>query len=512
MDSAARKSYEIQAQVRRNAEEFKNSMNDLLSWEKEIKDKEKQMQARATGEEKNSTDGKALKTLPIRSHASKEHLASTIQSPLVNTHQTAKDVLVEENSVSQMDPLNIVIKQANEIKDKGNKLVKLEEYELAIEAYTSAIELYSADAIFFTNRALCYLKLERFDECIEDCDHAISLDSLAVKAYYRRMSAHESLGNNMDALKDCTSVLTIDPKNVQAKRSLERINERLRKTVKTSNGPNFSPLRPNLIDILPVEKASYRRSSKSLKRIDIADVVGPKDSKNYENLKISDEDIDRLFNSNCGSFEEIKKATNTMDTPNEAEATIEDANKIHQVKQDFKQQKPKINELITNANKEMEEKLTKEKKGKNKQKEQLEQPSNNNILEIEKKEQRPLPPIPTTTAQFYCHWKELTDKQKYPFLKSIPLKLLNKVLGAGFDSETLNDIICTLHDYYLPQKDSMTALTLLEISKNKQMSILSLLMSNDERKGLTEIVNSLKETKGIDLNIIQQINKNFNLN
>lgn len=33
----------------------------------------------------------------------------------------------------------------------------------------------------------------------------------------------------MEALKDCTTVLAIDPKNYEAKRSLERINERLRK-------------------------------------------------------------------------------------------------------------------------------------------------------------------------------------------------------------------------------------------------------------------------------------------
>uniref|UniRef100_A0A1A9ZQV7 RNA polymerase II-associated protein 3 n=1 Tax=Glossina pallidipes TaxID=7398 RepID=A0A1A9ZQV7_GLOPL len=126
------------------------------------------------------------------------------------------------------------------------------------------------------------------------------------------------------------------------------------------------------------------------------------------------------------------------------------------------------------------EMLTKEKKGKNRQKEQLDQTSNE--TETERKEKRPSPPVPTTTAQFYCHCKELTERQKYPFLKSIPLKQLTKVSGAAFDSEILNDVMRTLHDYYLPQKDPLTALTLLEISKNKQTSILSLLMSNDERK------------------------------
>lgn len=68
-----------------------------------------------------------------------------------------------------------------------------------------------------------------YDSCVEDCEAAIALDKLCVKAYYRRMQANESLGNNMEALKDCTTVLAIEPKNIEAKRSLQRINDRLRK-------------------------------------------------------------------------------------------------------------------------------------------------------------------------------------------------------------------------------------------------------------------------------------------
>lgn len=68
---AARKSYEIQTQVRNNAEEHRNSINDLLSWEKEIKDKEKQMLAQATEQEESSTDGKVslkIENLNIKDH------------------------------------------------------------------------------------------------------------------------------------------------------------------------------------------------------------------------------------------------------------------------------------------------------------------------------------------------------------------------------------------------------------------------------------------------------------
>lgn len=43
MDSAAKKSFELQANVRQNAEEIKNAFNDLYNWQKDIKDKEKDM-------------------------------------------------------------------------------------------------------------------------------------------------------------------------------------------------------------------------------------------------------------------------------------------------------------------------------------------------------------------------------------------------------------------------------------------------------------------------------------
>lgn len=112
---------------------------------------------------------------------------------------------------------------------------------------------------------------------------------------------------------------------------------------------------------------------------------------------------------------------------------------------------------------------------------------------------------------------------------------MSKILGAGFDSDTLTDVIRTLHDFYLANKEPSLASTLLEVSKNNQIPILSLLMSNEERKGeyplrspnlfymhssiyiyflaLSEIVNSLKgNTSEADTSTAAvQIMKRFNL-
>lgn len=102
-------------------------------------------------------------------------------------------------------------------------------------------------------------------------------------------------------------------------------------TVQSANGANFTPLRSNLVDILPIDKPSYKRSTKPLSRIAIADLVGPKESKN-ENFTISDEDIDKLFNSNCGNFEEIKGPVNKANLLNKAANVPKETKKENQEK------------------------------------------------------------------------------------------------------------------------------------------------------------------------------------
>lgn len=126
--------------------------------------------------------------------------------------------------------------------------------------------------------------------------------------------------------------------------------------------------------------------------------------------------------------------------------------------------------------------------------------------------QKHLPPVPTAPNQFYSAWKDLDAENKYyylkvthqsmivvffffwfgllislPFLgllmKSIPLNDLNRILGAGFNSDVFADLISTLELYYVPRKDPDLAECLVQICKNRQISILSLMMSTSERNG-----------------------------
>lgn len=90
-------------------------------------------------------------------------VAGASTEPLTNGVANPSSLLSpsSEKLDTPYDPEELKHKEANEIKDRGNKHVKLGEYMKAIEAYTQAIDLYPDDAVYYSNRALCYLKLER---------------------------------------------------------------------------------------------------------------------------------------------------------------------------------------------------------------------------------------------------------------------------------------------------------------------------------------------------------------
>ncbi|XP_016953658.1 RNA polymerase II-associated protein 3 [Drosophila biarmipes] len=523
--SGQEKAFELQRQVRQNAREYENSVKDLYSWEQDIKNKEKELQ----NAPKSSA---ANKDQPVRSHVKSEKPQRDSPSSSAASTPTEKQDL-------PVDPVAQQHKKANDIKDRGNTYVKQAEYEKAIIAYSTAIAIYPHDPIYHINRALCYLKQDRFELCVDDCEAAIALDKLCVKAYYRRMQANESLGNNMEALKDCTTVLAIEPKNIEAKKSLARINERLRKNA-TKSGPNFTPDRPGVIDILPFDKPVYKRSKKAMRRVPIVDVVSPRGTSDETNkLRISDEDIDKIFNSTCGSFEEVKKTDVKQkpvpQCPPKAEAIVET---IKETKTETKQSSPKASTVVESSKETKKEPLSKpEADEKNEPKAAVEvsrvqtpvsppkttqqQPSTEVKAEILKSSQtekientlkekkmpastieRSLPPAPTGTAQFHVTWKELSAPQKYQYLKSIEVSNLCKILGAGFDSDTFADLIHTLQDYYVPNKEPTTAAVLLEVSKNDEFNILAMLMSAEEKKMVTSIFNAMKnwaDKKTVDL-------------
>lgn len=73
---------------------------------------------------------------------------------------------------------------ASELKNQGNKLFAARKYDDAITCYTKAIIKNPNTALFFTNRALCYLKQRQWDKVHQDCQRSLDLDRSWVKGHF----------------------------------------------------------------------------------------------------------------------------------------------------------------------------------------------------------------------------------------------------------------------------------------------------------------------------------------
>lgn len=155
-------------------------------------------------------------------------------------------------------------KEADTFKEKGNNCVKLQQYENAINYYTTAISLRNTESVYYSNRALCHLKLDRLEMCLKDCTEAINLDNQSFKAYYRRMQAYETLGNIEKALADSRKVLEIVPKDQATMKDFERLKKRLHE-IQTAEKRNafktlFAELSLNNKEIDFIKKPPHLRS------------------------------------------------------------------------------------------------------------------------------------------------------------------------------------------------------------------------------------------------------------
>ena len=127
------------------------------------------------------------------------------------------------------DPLQ----RALMIKESGNKHFKDKRYDDAIKNYAEAIELCPKGckeaAVFYSNRAACWLKLEKYDNALSDANSALIVVPGEVKALYRRALAHEALGNSVGAFRDIKQVLSVEPKNADAIEAAQRLSAAIKK-------------------------------------------------------------------------------------------------------------------------------------------------------------------------------------------------------------------------------------------------------------------------------------------
>ena len=106
--------------------------------------------------------------------------------------------------------------QANEWHGKGYSFDLKEEFDNAIEAYTSAITLNPSLSKSFNNRGCVYLHRGQIEKAIKDFDAAISLDSNDAEYYYNRGLAHGNKNQHDQAINDFDKTIAININHAKA--------------------------------------------------------------------------------------------------------------------------------------------------------------------------------------------------------------------------------------------------------------------------------------------------------
>ncbi|MGD9060621.1 MAG: tetratricopeptide repeat protein [Desulfobacterales bacterium] len=100
--------------------------------------------------------------------------------------------------------------------DKGRGLLSTRQYDEAIKAFSTAIEIIPHDYQSYNLRGVTWALKGNYDQAIADYSKAIDIQPRYAKAYNNRGFAHTQMGNLKLALEDYTRALEINPFLVDA--------------------------------------------------------------------------------------------------------------------------------------------------------------------------------------------------------------------------------------------------------------------------------------------------------
>ena len=98
---------------------------------------------------------------------------------------------------------------------KGNVLNKLQRYEEAIDAYSSALELNEHPFIYL-NRGIAYAHLQQYQKALADFNSAIELNPNFAVAYNNRGDAYRNLQQYQNAIADLNVAIELLPQYAKA--------------------------------------------------------------------------------------------------------------------------------------------------------------------------------------------------------------------------------------------------------------------------------------------------------
>uniref|UniRef100_A0A182N1T3 TPR_REGION domain-containing protein n=1 Tax=Anopheles dirus TaxID=7168 RepID=A0A182N1T3_9DIPT len=435
----------------------------------------------------------------------------------------------QKGKPAELDPMMELVKQeADKYKELGNKHIARKDFDKAERSYTKAITLYGEDAIYYTNRSLCYWNLKDYDKCLADCNKAIQLDETYFRPYYRRMQVRELRGAYQSAVEDCRKFLelTKDEKQIA---TAEKDLARLGKLVKTEQPAKqtfvWSEVKKNAKLIKFIQKPPHLRSKTPLKRIPIKELGQCPvaiDSKALPppsmRKNIPDAVIDKMFNNNTGErLVEPEEKTNLEHLFPANSTKLRNMFSPPTTPTEQKKQFPPASKTAPAVKSPMTQEATKPAKTAGQQTQRKGEKDQINLVNQETNENDPkkaITPsvaatalvIPKSSAQFYTTWSGLDESLRYQYLKLLSKTSLNKLFGASLSNEMLSELLHILHKSFIPDQIDVAAHILKEIVQNESIDILSLMMNNSDRDAISELLKHVESsnTKKEDAELIRR--------
>lgn len=195
---------------------------------------------------------------PNFSSDSRESLEVAIQC-LENVYEIGQ----EEGDNSQENPLNHIDlfevyrstftnvsperkQEAENLKNEGNRLMKEEKYQEALNTYSKAISQDATNPVFYCNRAAAYSRLGDYQSAADDCRMSLRYDPNYSKAYGRLGLAYSKMNKHEQALDAYQNALRIEPDNQDYKNNMSVTQQRLEELRSAPAGAGVAGGLPNL--------------------------------------------------------------------------------------------------------------------------------------------------------------------------------------------------------------------------------------------------------------------------
>lgn len=117
--------------------------------------------------------------------------------------------------------------EAENLKNEGNRLMKEEKYQEALNTYSKAISLDATNPVFYCNRAAAYSRLGDYQCASDDCRMSLRYDPNYSKAYGRLGLAYSKMNKHQQALDAYQNALRIEPDNQDYKNNMSVTQQRL---------------------------------------------------------------------------------------------------------------------------------------------------------------------------------------------------------------------------------------------------------------------------------------------